>query len=428
MRKGKKILALASIFAGVALVGTTFAAWAVTDNAPQLGWKISGDKVDTDVNTHFVTLEYGQSTSYQSVGNLESGTKRLAATLKLKATFAGETNYYGKLDLAMAQEKEGTKLLDYIKIYAVDKAPVAAEKGVAFAADTTTYITLDGSGESPTLSGSREFQMTSGSEETVYIVVEFISEGVDAQVLNAVAKDLVDVTADWNHSTDHNQGVAVSGAPIYLRYTGNGLEDEKVYCYAWGGKAENAPYPGVEMVDEGNGLYSYQLDMSKYTKVIFNNNNTTEGKAFKTAEVGMEVTESIATNTPCWDTTLDTDAWVAKPVADPDLTALYYVVGDFPAGTDDDWKCLAANAMTFHENGNDDYYESAAISFTAGQKFKVRNNSNEAVARWYSNASTWDECGFTIDEEMNLVVSATGSRTVRYYPSGNNGNYVVFGS
>ena len=52
--KGKKFLALASIFAGVALVGTTFAAWAVTDNAGTKHIKVSGGKISADTTTTYV--------------------------------------------------------------------------------------------------------------------------------------------------------------------------------------------------------------------------------------------------------------------------------------------------------------------------------------------------------------------------------------
>lgn len=423
--KGKKFLALASIFAGVALVGTTFAAWAVTDNAGTKHIKVSGGKISADTTTTYVTLDYGTHTALSDVANLEAGTKRFAGKAGLVATYSGATSYDGKLTLAMSTTATGTnKLLDFVKVYCYAAEPTynSTTKIVSAVPSGANdlLITLDRSH----LSGSASITMTSDTEKLVYFVVEMTNSynngtadvTIDASILSSIKNDIVDVSVDWDHDETTEQPIAHSTTVYYKPTLGT---DDKVYCYAFKGTAANAEYPGLEMTNEGNGLYSYTINTDLYDKFILSyGHGQTNTKA--RAE-DFAVTEVVGTNN-----FYNGSTWTTKPVADTSLTADYYVVGSMAASS---WGCNSAFAMTkdttVKDDAQADTYKITGVSFAAGDKFKVRNNSNLASEEWYSNTSTWDGCGYTLDGEGNLVVSAAGTYTVQLYRTSNFNNHIV---
>lgn len=414
--KGKIILALASIFAGTALFGSTFAAstWAVTDDAPTKTGKISGEKVEADTTTAYVTLEYGASTELTDVANLESGTIRYAGKVGLKATYTGAESYKGLLTVRLTQpEKSGEKLIDYLKVRVYDKEPTYDSDKIvsATAAETTTYITLDGTAETPVLSASRSLSMTNGSEKVVYFVVELDASAGVAAVLNAVKSDLVTLSVDWDHDTN-GQTITESELVYYKPSVG---ENEDAYLYAWKGKAYNAEYPGVKMSKDADGYYYYEINTTLFDHFILSYGNGTEAGNTKAREADFAITELDGVNNYFNGT-----EWAKKPAADPTLVADYYVVGDMNS-----WLCNSAYALTEVENAKETEYKSAVLTLAAGAKLKVRTNSNEAEAHWYSSVSTWENCGFTIDNEGNVVVTAAGNYEVHFYPNSANNNCVT---
>ena len=130
--KGKKLLALVALLAGSAIVGTTFAAWAVTDNADPFGIKISPGSIASDT-TEFVTLSYGERT-YGNVENLAIGETQLAAKVNVIADTSEGHSYTGHFDLELTQEtvkEEGKKLLrDYltVDVYRVQTGEESVDK------------------------------------------------------------------------------------------------------------------------------------------------------------------------------------------------------------------------------------------------------------------------------------------------------------
>lgn len=418
--KSKKILALASIFAGVALVGGTFAAWAVTDNANTKNIKISGEKINPDTGTSYVTLEYGEHTSVADVANLEAGTKRYAGTVGLVATYTGAEAYNGLLGLEMSQAaRAGARLIDYLKVYVYDAAPTYdSTTKVVSGTSGNLLLTLDGSAGTPVLSNTASIAMTSGTEKQVYFVVEMLSTAADATILNTIKSDIVNLAVDWNHDTT-GQPVASSTTVYYKPTLSSG---DKVYCYAWKDKTPNADWPGQEMTLESDGVYSYTINTTSFDKFIlcYGQDDTYT----KARETDFAITEVVGANN-YWNGT----TWTTRPAADPTLTADYYIVGDMAAS---DWGCNATYAMTEMTEGADhtddagnNKYMATGVVFAAGQKIKIRNNSNRANEEWYSNVGTWEGCGFTLDLDGNVVVTAAGTYTVYLLRTSNYNNNIL---
>jgi len=85
---------------------------------------------------------------------------------------------------------------------------------------------------------------------------------------NSISKTFTYTKQDLSHRF-------TSGKQIYcVKPSGWG---DTIYCYAYteGGGTKNAQWPGVQMTNEGNGIYSYDLpsNMSGNVYVIFNDNN-----------------------------------------------------------------------------------------------------------------------------------------------------------
>ena len=418
--KGKKLLALASIFAGAALVGATFAAWAVTDNANTKKIQISGERINTDTGTSYVTLEYGESATLADVANLEQGTKRYAGAVNLVATYTGAESYNGLLKVSMDQTGSGTRLIDYLTIKVFDVDPTTGT-GAAYDSESkiiTSYPTsltpiLTITKTTTEENRQKSIAMTSGTPKTVYFVVEMAAIS-DLATINAIKSHVVNTSIDWDHDPT-GQTVASSTTVYYKPTIGEG---DKVYCYAWKGKVPNADWPGIEMNLESDGVYSYVINTTNFDHFILCYGK--DGTYTKAQEADFLVSEVVGE-----DNFWDGDEWTTRPVADPTLTADYYVVGNF--GTSG-WACKADYAMTPDADTKDDdnnpTYVKTGLALTAGQKLKVRNNSNNANEEWYTNVSVWGEL-FTLDDEGNVVISANGTYTVRLYKGSNQNNHIV---
>ena len=207
---------------------------------------------------------------------------------------------------------------------------------------------------------------------------------------------------DWNRSgTDE-----VTTTKIYCNY---GAAGKDLYAYAWTDAKVNKEFPGVKMVDEGLGLYSYELsyDYSNLLFVEYKNN----------AEVAksddLTVTATIRESTPCYN--FSTKAWGTVPQLE-DLSAFgYYLVGSF-----NDWKDRLAYGMAEHADtaeGHHEgrkYYDITNVSLKAGDTLKVHKLEGDG---WLSNSSTWEDCGFTLDNDGNIVISETGMYTITLWPT-----------
>ena len=93
-----------------------------------------------------------------------------------------------------------------------------------------------------------------------------------------------------------------------------------------------------------------------------------------------------------------------------------YVKGSF-----NDWTEANSYLMV---KVDENTYRLVGVELTEGSKFRIYVKSTDI---WYSCATTWSECGFTLDGDKNIVVSASGTYTITYYVNGSEGNYVTIG-
>lgn len=420
--KGKKILTLVSAAMGLAIVGSTFAAWAVTDNADPFGIKVSPGQVGPDT-TQFVTLSYGSDSTFANVNNLEAGVPRIAGSITLKAdTNDGETFPYALFDIEL-QDQSNTKgvgeakLVDYLQVDVYDEAVEIKNNLVVKKGTDTPAVAI---GHIPTeddeLEASIHVTIPSGEGLKVYVVVSLDAD-LDAKILEEIAEDVVYLQMNLNKDPEQHYAEASS---IYVN---KGPETgEKVYCYAWSASNKNAAWPGVEMTASINGSYVYELN-NVFDKVIFHSaKETTEGWASSWQTVDLDVTATIRSTTPMF-TPNGTDeggkltgSWGAAP--NPEIVPGYYVVSD---KTDKGEFYPVKDCLMTVDSENAKHY-TKVLDFVAGEKFKVCNQ-NRTV--WYSSITTWDGCGFTIDEKGNLVVTTAGTYTVNLYIDGIGENCVT---
>lgn len=522
--KGKKILTLVSLAMGVAIVGGTFAAWAVTDNADPFGIKVSPGQVGPD-KTQYVTLSYGGST-FANVDNLKAGEPRLAGSILLKAdTNDGTVFPYALFDIGLQDQSTGktagdAKLVDLLKvdIYSgkvykdgdseinapilnemvydatvVSQATFETSKGLhtdlftitndvakrassytaetkyyyigealtkigyvplsttanyvkdASVKDTDTFAAAklvhgklykkvsDGVFEEVTVYGGgvTEYFYDANKEASISVTIPSgtglyvsaivsLDASTDAKVLDEIAKDVVYLQMNLNKDPNPVQPY-VTSSKLYVNQAVTG-EGNRMYCYAWSATNKNAEWPGIPMEQDASGCFVYELK-NDFDKVVFNISKEEVANSWTTSwqTVDLTITDEIRDDTPTFTPKTQVDGkWQGEWTEAPQpIEAGYYVVGDKKG-----WDPVEANKMTM-EAGNDKHY-TKSLQFEAGEMFKVCNQ-NKTV--WFSSASTWPGCGFTIDPvDGNLVVAVAGTYTVNLYTEGDGGNCVTLGT
>lgn len=416
----KKLLALISLMAGGAIVGTTFAAWAVTDNADPFSIKVTPGGSGTD-ETKTVTLSYGSTFHANNISGLTAGTPKMAAEVGLLADTAGD-NYEGKFSLELEDLTTGkaagdAKLIDNLEVKVYSKTTTFQIEYNSVTKAVTTDLTgatvdcyIPVTGDHP-FETSHNYEVADGEEQVVYVVVA-IKTGLAPNVLDQIHDDYVRITMDWGKGSAADE----ESSEIYYQAPTAG-SGEHYYVYAWDALGnKNHEWPGIAMEEEyevmnGVSLYSYNLG-TQFVNVIFNDGGSGEGHETAT----QSITSSIRETTPCFNGS----TWVAKP-AETGLSADWYLVGSYAAGS---WDPAAGGAMTFVENGEDDYYEKTGVVLAANDQIKV---CNAAKTQWRSSVDYFG--GNTIkahvDGDGNVVVEEAGTYTIRMYPSGANGNYLI---
>ena len=290
--KKSLLFLLGSLVAGAGLVGGTFAAWAVTDNADPFSVNITPGTLDVGTDKA-VTLEWG-TRGLIDIEQIGMGDEKGPYTLGLKATTNDNSDFTGSLTVALETEATGAqKLIDYLHV------------NVYGAADKTGGAILTVPDGSANYTVSEDIVVTSGTEKLVYFFVS-LDNTMTPVVYNAIKNDVVTLTVDWNKGSAI---VPVTSRTIYYQNSGW----TNVYAYAWDTSdgSMNAAWPGIAMNHIRGDYYSTALDV-KFDKIIFN-----DGSSNQSADL------DISTNaaTPMWNGT----AWVAAP--DLSAASVYYFVG-----------------------------------------------------------------------------------------------------
>lgn len=405
--KGKKLLTLLSIFAGAAVVGTTFAAWAVTDNADPFGIKVTPGSSIVD-DTKFVTLSYGDQFMAENVTGLSAEKAKVAAKVGLKASTAGDT-YTGKfsMELEDLSGKVGSteKLINHLTVELYNEDSV----GSAIEYNANKEVTTDLTGKTPDaviptsgseLSTSKTYAVPNNTQKIVYVLVK-LEANLSPAVLDQIHDDHVRITMDWGKGSAQD----AEASRVYFK----GIDGKKAYAYAWtdAGK-KNKEWPGVEMTQDADcdaGIFSTDLG-TQFTHVIF---STEDGAQTTDLDLTLRATK------PYYDGT----KWDVKP-AKSALTKDYYVIGSFNSWTltDDQYAMTQDSTLT-------NKYTYSNLALLANATLKVRAKVTQGTDGWYSAVDYFGEnIKAHVDGEGNIVVEEAGTYNVTFYTDGQNGNYV----
>ena len=295
--KKKLLFLLGSILAGGALVGGTFAAWAVTDNADPFSVQITPGTLDIGSDKS-VTLDWGTK-GLVNIEGLSMGDEMGPYEVGLRATTNDASGFTGNLSVSMSTTAVAAeKLIDYLHVNVYDTANKANPALLTVPDGLANYST------------SVDIDVNSGVEKKVYFFIS-LDAGIAPVTYNAIKNDVVTLTVDWN------KGSAIEVVTAHTYYFNNSSSWTNVYAYAWKAAdgSSNAAWPGVKMNQAKDAIYSLAIG-TDFDRVVFNNG--LEGnEEQKTADL------TLNNATPYWDG----DSWEAAPDVSADTE--YYLVGTF---------------------------------------------------------------------------------------------------
>ena len=319
--------------------------------------------------------------------------------------------------------------------------------------------------------GSNEVNMT---KQDVNFSDEEIAAGKKAvyatdAIANVTAGASVTFFVNDERITSHI-GASADGGESYNNYVGNindGLkiqadaENVKVYLDIYqdggasfwieGGNSADHTDGNIPVVSEGyyvvgsiNGWaamdeYKLAVDVGDENHYTLSDVELPEGSVFKVNN-GVDAWYSNAGTWEGCGFSLDEDGNIKVDAAGT-YTVNFYVDGDngnhitvaksgdipvdtsesvfYLKGTINDWTEKAEYELTEVSDG---YFRIRGVEFGALDEFKVYDAGKEA---WYGNASTWDGCGFELNEGGNIIVKEAGTYTVNFYVNGDNGNHIT---
>lgn len=351
--KRKLAILLSSVVASAGLVGATFAAWAVTDNADPFGIKISpGDITDT-ITYDTLTLDWGDTSKFVAVSNLRVDVPQYRY-VQVKATDSApvEGKTKGSLTASFIDETptkgEGAKyLIDYLH---VDVYKVATDSTVPSTESIEMSLPTAGSEKTDT----KDIQVTNATVQNLAFKVYLPSTGITTEIYEEIKNDVVNLRIDWNKSSTHTEA---EGSIIYYSGTHDEAFVPRVYAWTSTGIGNNGTFGTVLMTPiENTNVYSYVLK-NTFDSVIFIYGQDELGWK-QTSDI--EVTSTIRSNTPMYNGT----DWEALSLVEHG----FYVVG-----SQNGWKANTDFKLT---GPTDDEYAavvtvSAEESAAGGVDFKI---------------------------------------------------------
>ena len=206
-------------------------------------------------------------------------------------------------------------------------------------------------------------------------------------------------------------------------------ESEGKATGAWAAKPGKTETVDVTATKNGNDLeledvkpttseniHEYKITLAVGDELVFTEGLTTihfytwDNEQGKAVDKGASFTATVA-GVHTFYFNQDHQMYFTEPVAQ---TTNFKVVGSM-----NDWKYSEGIALVF----DTDHFKTAATALAEGAKFKLFDNTGDAG--WRSNQSEWQGCGFTLDNDGNIVVSTAGTYVINFYPNTTNGNYVT---
>ena len=374
--KKKLLFLLGSILAGGALVGGTFAAWAVTDNADPFSVQITPGTLDIGSDKS-VTLDWGTK-GLVNIEGLSMGEEMGPYEVGLRATTNDASGFTGSLRVSMATTAVAAeKLIDYLHVNVYE----VADKSAA------AILTVPDGGANYTT--AVDIAVNSGVEKKVYFFIS-LDDGIAPLTYNAIKDDVVTLTVDWN------KGSAIEEVTAHTYYFNNTSSWGTVYAYAWKDSdgSMNAAWPGIVMNQAKGNIYSLAIGTA-FDRVIFN-----DGSSNQTADLDLD------SATPYWDG----DSWEAAPDVSADTE--YYLVG-----THSEWHTSAAVKLTASENTVDGFaytYKIENVAIEAEGELKIVSSENE----WFAEESKENGAA-------NMVIHAAGNYDFFFNPAKGDGTHYI---
>ena len=98
----------------------------------------------------------------------------------------------------------------------------------------------------------------------------------------------------------------------------------------------------------------------------------------------------------------------------PEAEKVYYLVG-----IGDKWGTSDGIALTKVSDIN---YKAENVVMAAGENIKITDGT---TAGWWGVAEPYTDCGWTVGDGGNCVVTAAGTYTVNFWADATNGNYIT---
>ena len=379
--KGKSLFFLGSVVAAALLVGGTFAAWAVTDNADPFSVTITPEAVEVG-DDKSVTLDWGTK-GLINIESLSVGEEKGPYALGLRATTSDASAFTGSLLVKLETTATGEeKLINYLSVNVYDNNTKTGDPLLTVPDGSANYTV------------AKDIVVNSGVEKKVYFYVA-LDGTLNPAVYNQIKNDVVTLTVDWN------KGSGIEEVTSRTYYFWNKMSWSHVYAYAWNSStmASNAEFPGAEMTQVKDDIYSIALDVN-FDMIIFSNNS------------GSQTTDlTIDPSNPYYH-----DAWVAAPDLDAEVD--FYLVGTF-----NEWMMVEANKLVASEgsldrNGDEendfDYtFKIENVEIAAGTELKVVSTDNV----WYGESSHENGCA-------NIVIGEANHYDFFFNPTLNNGIHI----
>ena len=332
--KGKSLFFLGAIVAAGLLVGGTFAAWAVTDNADPFSVTITPETVQVGEDQS-VTLDWGTK-GLINIESLSVGEEKGPYALGLKATTSDNNSFTGSLLVKLETTATGSeKLIDYLNVNVYDNSGKTGDPLLTVPDGSANYTV------------AKDIAVNSGEEKLVYFFIR-LDNNLTPALYSQIKNDVVTLTVDWN------KGSGIDEITSRTYYYKNKNSWEHVYAYAWNSSdfSSNAEWPGVEMALVQDNIYSVALDVS-FDRIIFTNND------------GSQTTDlTIDPANPYYN-----DSWEAAPVFNAEID--YYLVGTF-----NDWvldPALKLEKLASAHNGFNYHIE---FENAGNQEFKIVSSNN----------------------------------------------------
>lgn len=251
----KKVLFLSSIFAASALVGGTFAAYAVNDMADSF-------KVTVQVDEHAgdtpVTLTWGDNT-LMDLEEITPGNIYRPATLLLKSSL----DYTGELAVGIEDSTDSKTdtshyLADYLKVYIYE----GLNEGLPENTLPTSGLVAS------SILGQRNltYKSAQGNAEGVPYSIFVYFDLSALSIYHTIEHDEVTLSLDWNAASEEDPTSVTGTNKVYLASNWG-----QAYMYTYGDSGQNRDFPGELMNPIG---------INEYNQIIYESEVDLENDAF----------------------------------------------------------------------------------------------------------------------------------------------------